>query len=124
MKPIPPNLKYVYLDNEHLYQVIVSAHLDDTSIERLLSTFKKYRDVIGYSIDNIKGVGPTLGTHRIYLEDGPFSTIKPQWILSPNMKDVVKKEILKLIKSNVIYSIPDRKCLSPIHVVAEKGGMT
>jgi len=40
------------------------------------------------------------------------------------MQDVVKKEILKLLKAGIIYPIFDSKCISPVCVVPKKRGMT
>ena len=40
------------------------------------------------------------------------------------MKDVVKKEILKLLDANIIYPIFDSTCVSHVHCVPRKGGMT
>jgi len=39
------------------------------------------------------------------------------------MQDVVKKEILKLLKAGIIYPISDCKWGSSIHVVPKKGRM-
>jgi hypothetical protein len=40
------------------------------------------------------------------------------------MGEVVKKEVLKLLKAGVIYPISDTKWVSPVQVVPKKGGMT
>jgi hypothetical protein len=40
------------------------------------------------------------------------------------MREVVKKEVLKLLKAGVIYSISDSEWVSPVLVVQKKGGMT
>jgi hypothetical protein len=40
------------------------------------------------------------------------------------MREVVKKEVLKLLKAGVIYPISDTKWVSPVQVVPKKGGMT
>ncbi|XP_013624744.1 PREDICTED: uncharacterized protein LOC106330897 [Brassica oleracea var. oleracea] len=44
--------------------------------------------------------------------------------LNPNLKDVVKKNILKLLDAGVIYPISDSKWVSPVYVVPKKGGVT
>ena len=51
-------------------------------------------------------------------------TVQPQRRLSPTLKEVVKKEILKLLDAGIIYPISDSKWVSPIQVVPKKGGMT
>ena len=40
------------------------------------------------------------------------------------MREVVKKEIMKLLDVGIIYPISDNNWVSPIHVVPKKGGMT
>ena len=40
------------------------------------------------------------------------------------MKEVVKKEILKLLDNRIIYPISDSSWVSPIHVVPKKSGVT
>ena len=40
------------------------------------------------------------------------------------MKEVVKKEIMKLLDAGIIYPISDSNWVSPIYVVPKKGGMT
>jgi hypothetical protein len=40
------------------------------------------------------------------------------------MREVVKKEVLKLIKAGVIYPVSDSEWVSLVHVVLKKGGMT
>ncbi|XP_024013164.1 uncharacterized protein LOC112087479, partial [Eutrema salsugineum] len=44
--------------------------------------------------------------------------------LNPNLKEVVKKEILKLLEAGIIYPISDSRWVSPVHVVPKKGGIT
>ena len=40
------------------------------------------------------------------------------------MKELVKKEVLKLLENGIIYHISDSKWVSPIHVVLKKSGVT
>ena len=62
--------------------------------------------------------------HRIHMEDNHRETIEHQCRLNPNMRDVVKKEILKMLDAGIIFPISDSKWVSPIHVVPKKGGLT
>jgi hypothetical protein len=39
------------------------------------------------------------------------------------MREVVKKEVLKLLKARVIYHVSDSEWASPVQVVPKKGGM-
>jgi hypothetical protein len=40
------------------------------------------------------------------------------------MREVVKKEVLKLLHAGIIYPAPYSEWVSPIQVVPKKGGMT
>jgi hypothetical protein len=44
--------------------------------------------------------------------------------LNNAMREVVKKEVLKLLKAGVIYTVSDSEWVSPVQVVPKKGGMT
>nr|GEY14141.1 reverse transcriptase domain-containing protein [Tanacetum cinerariifolium] len=49
--------------------------------------------------------------------------IQKQRRLNPNMQEVVKKEIVKLLYTGIIYPIADSPWVSPIHCVPKKGGI-
>ena len=40
------------------------------------------------------------------------------------MKDVVRKEILKLLEAGIIYPVAVSEWVSPVHCVPKKGGIT
>ena len=63
-------------------------------------------------------------THRIHLEEDVKPSRQPQKRLNPIMKEVVKKEVLKLLDVGVIYPIADSKWVSPTQVVPKKSGLT
>jgi hypothetical protein len=44
--------------------------------------------------------------------------------LNPNMQEVVKKEVTKLLDAGIIYPIAHSPWVSPIHCVPKKGGIT
>ena len=124
LKPLPIGVRYAFLGPNDTYPVIVSSELEELELSKLLIELKKYRKAIGYSLDDIKGISPSLCMHRIHLEDESMTSIEHQRRLNPNLKDVVKKEILKLLDAGVIYPISDSTWVSPVHVVPKKGGIT
>ncbi|XP_048611651.1 uncharacterized protein LOC125585956 [Brassica napus] len=124
LKPLPHGVRYAFLGPNETYPVIVSSELTESELSELLRTLKRFRKAIGYSLDDIKGISPSLCMHRIHLEDESMTSIEHQRRLNPNLKDVVKKEILKLLDAGVIYPISDSKWVSPVHVVPKKGGIT
>ena len=58
------------------------------------------------------------------MEDEFKPTIERQRRLNPNMQEVVKKEVVKLLDAGIIYRISDSSWVSPIQCVPKKGGMT
>ena len=124
LKPLPGNLKYAYLDEKKIYPVIITANLSEHEEERLLKTLKKHHAAIGYTLDNLKGISPTLCQHKINLEADGKPVCDPQRRLNPKMKEVVRKEILKLLEAGIIYPVADSQWVSHVHCVPKKGGIT
>ena len=60
--------------------------------------------------------------HKILLEDNARTSIEHQRRLNPVMKEVVRKEVLKLLNAGFIYAISDIPWVSPVLVVPKKGG--
>ena len=70
LKPLPDTPKYAYLDEKKIYHVIISANLSEHEEKKLLKTLK-HRAAIGYTLDDLKGISPTLCQHKINLEKMP-----------------------------------------------------
>jgi hypothetical protein len=121
LKPLPSHLRYEFLKDNKNLPVIVNVDLSSEQIAQLLPILEKYRRVIGYSIEDMIGISPLLCTHRIFLEDGCKPSREHQKRLNPTLQDVVKKEILMLLTTKIIYPISDSEWVSPIHVVPKKG---
>jgi hypothetical protein len=85
---------------------------------------EKYRPVIVYSLKDLKGINPSLCTHRIPMEQEHKPIREHQRWLNDAMREVVKKEVLKLLKAVVIYPVSDSEWVSPVQVVPKKHGMT
>nr|GFB35855.1 putative reverse transcriptase domain-containing protein [Tanacetum cinerariifolium] len=58
------------------------------------------------------------------MEDEYKPTVQPQRRVNPKIKEVVKKEVIKLLDVGLIYPISDSPCVIPVQVVPKKGGMT
>ncbi|KAK1652355.1 hypothetical protein QYE76_070160 [Lolium multiflorum] len=124
LKPLPDNLKYAHIDDKKIYPVIISSKLTEFEEERLLQILKKHRGAIGYTLDDLKGISPSICQHAINMEDDAKPVVEPQRRLIPKMKDVVRNEVLRLLEAGIIYPIADSRWVSPVHCVPKKGGMT
>jgi len=60
----------------------------------------------------------------IYLEEDVKPSREMQRKLNPNMKEVVKNEVIKLLDNGIIYPISDSKWVSPTQVVPKKSRVT
>ncbi|CAM8916931.1 unnamed protein product [Rhodiola kirilowii] len=124
LKPLPSNLRYEFLGSNATYLVIVGATLNEHETSKLLHVLKTNRKALGYSIDDLKGVSPSLCMHRINLEENAKPSRELLRRLNPKLSKVVFKEITKLRDAGIIYSVPDLEWVRPIHVVPKKGGLT
>ena len=69
--PLPelkPGLKYAFLHNNRATPVVISDKLTESETRRLVAVLEKYQSVIGYSLQDLKGISPNLCTHRIPME--------------------------------------------------------
>jgi hypothetical protein len=124
LKPLPKSLKYKFLSPDKTYPVIMSDELSPEENEKLLNLLKKHRKVIGYSMNDLKGLSPAFCTHRIPMEDQCKPIVDHQQRLTHAMREVVKKEVIKLLDAEIIYPVPHRERVSPVHCVPKKGGLT
>ena len=124
LKELPQHLKYVFLEDDGGKPVIISKSLSLKEEDKLVEVLKPNKGVIGWSIADLKGISPTYCMHRILMESDYRPVAQPQRRLNPVMKEVVRKEVLKLLEAGVIYPISDSKWVSPVQVVPKKGGMT
>ena len=124
LKPLPSHLKYAFLGVEETFLVIMSFSLESDQENKLLEILRTHKTAIGWTIANIKEMNPLICTHRIPLEEDVKPSRQTHRRMNPAMKEVVKKEVLKLLDIGVIYPIADRKWVSPTQVVPKKSGVT
>ena len=124
MKELPSHLKYAFLEPEGAKPVIISAALNKNEEQQLLKILRKYKKAIVWSIEDLKGISPSICMHKILLNDDAKTLVEHQKRLNPVMKNVVKKEVLKWLNAGFIYAISDSPWVSPLHVVPKKGGFT
>ena len=87
--------------------VVISDKLTESETWRLVAVQEKYRSVIGYSLQDLKGISSNLCTHRIPMEPEHKPSREHQWRLNDAMREVVKKEVLKLLHAGIIYPMQD-----------------
>ncbi|KAL0294962.1 UNVERIFIED_CONTAM: Retrovirus-related Pol polyprotein from transposon.6 [Sesamum radiatum] len=105
LKELPKHLKYAFLGENDTLPVIISSKLSTLEEEKLIRVLREFREAIGWTIADIKGLSPSTCMHRILLEEGAKPSRDAQRRLNPPMMEVVKKEILKLLDAG-FHQIP------------------
>ncbi|KAK8990900.1 hypothetical protein V6N11_028856 [Hibiscus sabdariffa] len=124
LKQLPDHLKYTFLGDNSTFPVIISNKLSKEEEEDLVTVLHTFKGAIGWTIAVIKGVSPSTCMHKIKVEEGARSSRENQRRLNPPMMEVVKKEIQKLLDTDIIYLISDSNLVSPVHVVPKKTRVT
>ena len=94
LKPLPSTLKYVFLDHHSANPVIISSQRDHDQEERLLAVLRVRKEAIGWNLSDLKGIDPSLFTHRIFLEEDSRPSREEQRWLNPKVWDAVRMRFL------------------------------
>ncbi|KAI3676097.1 hypothetical protein L1987_85696 [Smallanthus sonchifolius] len=122
LKDLPKNLKYAFLGEGDTLPVIVASYLDEEQEEALLKVLQDYNAAIGWTITDLKGVSPSIVMHKIITDTDARPSRDTQLRLNPNIREVVKKEVLVWLDVGIIYPISDSPWVSPTQTVPKKAG--
>jgi len=124
LKVLPPHLKYSFLGGDMKKPIILSSLLTAEEEGRLIEVLKLNQGAIGWQLSDLKGISPAYCMHRIHMEADFKPIVQPQRRLNPAMKEMVKKEVQKLLEAGMIYPISDSAWVSPVQMVPKKSGVT
>ena len=74
---------------------------------KFLEVLKRNVNAFTWSIEDIKGISPSIWMHKILMEEDCTPIVEHQRRLNPAMKEVVKKKVLKWLHVGFIYAISD-----------------
>ena len=69
LKELPSHLKYAYLELPKSKPVIIYARLSEAEEQRLLEILSNHKESIAWSIEELKGINPSICMHKILLEE-------------------------------------------------------
>nr|GEU70585.1 DNA-directed DNA polymerase [Tanacetum cinerariifolium] len=98
--------------------------LKDDEKEAILKVLKSHKRAIAWKTTDIKGINPRFCTHKILMEEDYKPAVQSQRWVNPKIHEVIKKEVIKLLDSGMIYPIFDSSWVIPIHCIPKKGGIT
>jgi hypothetical protein len=84
-KELPDSLKYKFLGPADSLPVIIASDLVDDQENKLLDVLREHKEAIGWTIEDIKGIIPSLVMHKIHLEENSKLSREPQKRLNPAM---------------------------------------
>ncbi|XP_070013403.1 uncharacterized protein [Nicotiana sylvestris] len=109
LKPLPSYLHYAYLGSFDTLPVIISSDLSKLQEEKLLRVLREHKRAIGWTMSDIRGISPAFCMHKILMEEGHKPSIEQQCRLNPNMKEVVRKEVINWLDAGIVFPIFDSK---------------
>ena len=124
LKPLPTHLRYAFLGENNTLPIIIYNKLSVEQEMRVCEVVRGQVKALGWQISDIKGISPSIIMHRLHMEDGHKPIDERQIRLNPNMKEVVNKEIVKLLDAGIIYPISDSEWVSLVQCLLKKSGMT
>jgi hypothetical protein len=88
LKELPGHLKYVFLGEGKTTPAIISNALTPENEGKLITVLIKNKEVIGWSIDDLKGISPAYCMQKIKMEKEYKHVVQPQRRLNPAMSEV------------------------------------
>jgi len=80
------------------------------------------KEAFAWDYTAMKGISSELCTYRIYIKEGSRPVCQSQRRMNPNLREIVKEELQKLLNAGFIYPISDSEWVSPLVIVPKKNG--
>ncbi|GJR24287.1 hypothetical protein Tco_0972814 [Tanacetum coccineum] len=101
LKELPNHLEYAFLQEDGQLPIVISSSLSAQEKAKLIEVLKNHKEARAWSIADIKGMNSSFCTHKILMEDEYKPIVQSQRHVNPNIKEVVKKEVIKLLDAGV-----------------------
>ncbi|GJX11549.1 reverse transcriptase domain-containing protein [Tanacetum coccineum] len=102
----PETQKDLKICNDKL-PVIIAKDLKNEEKVALIEVLKSHKRAIAWKLSDIKGINPEFCTYKILMEEDYEPMVQHQRRVNPNIHDVIKKEVEKLLDAGLIYPISD-----------------
>ncbi|GKA90862.1 reverse transcriptase domain-containing protein [Tanacetum coccineum] len=119
-----PPFEKITINTDYKIKTSLEEPPKDLKLKPLPNNLEYHKQAFAWKTTDIPGICPSFCKHKIQLLDDKKPVVQKQRRLNPNMQEVVKKEIVKLLDTGIIYPIADSPWVSPIHCVQKKGGIT
>jgi hypothetical protein len=100
----------------------INPDLSSAKIGRLMKILIEHKEEFFWDYMDMKGISSELCTHHMYNKEECRPIFQPQRRMNPNIKEIVKEELHKLLNAGFIYPISDSKWVSPLVIVPKNNG--
>eukprot|EP00253_Pinus_taeda_P035613 PITA_35613 len=100
----------------------INKNLEKSQQEELTKILQKHSIALAWEYTDMKGIDPKTCIHHIYIEENSRPIRQPQRRMNPNLREIVKEELQKLLNVNFIYPISNSRWVSPLVIVHKKNG--
>jgi hypothetical protein len=100
----------------------INSSLELEKKTQVIEMLQRQFDAFAWDYEDMKGIQPNTCTHHIYTNDQIRPYRQPQRRMNPTLKDILKEELQKLLRANLIYPILDSQWVSPLVIVPQKNG--
>ena len=122
MIPVVKNSESIPVEVEPGRTLNINPGLSSEEQTRLIQLLKEHKGAFAWEYTDMRGIPSNLCTHHIYIKSDSRPVCQPQRRMNPNLRDIVKEEIQKLLEAGFIYPISDSEWVSPLVIVPKKNG--
>ena len=112
--PVIDNSKSVPVEFESGKTLNINPNLKANELEHLVTLLKYHMGNFAWEYTYMREIPLSMCTHHIYIKNDSNPIHQPQRRMIPNLRDIVKEEIQKLLEVGIIYAILDSEWVSPL----------
>jgi len=91
----------------------VNENLEELQKNQLVQVLPKHSSAFAWEYTDMRGIDPKTYIHHTYIKQSARPVRQPQRRMNPNLKEIVKEELQKLLNVNFIYLISDIQWVHP-----------
>jgi hypothetical protein len=98
----------------------INPDLSTVETRRLMKLLNEHKEAFSWDYMDIKVISSELCTYHIYIIEECRPICQPQRRINPNLKEIVKEELQKLLNVDFIYPISNSEWVSPLVIFPKK----
>ncbi|GJR29329.1 hypothetical protein Tco_1105561 [Tanacetum coccineum] len=115
LKPLPDNLKYVFLEEPSFLPIIKSSRLSAQNKSKLVYVLKKHKEAFAWKTTYIPGIYPSFCKHKIQLLDDKKPVVQKQRrCMLAIFHDMIEESVEVFMDDFSVFGNSFDKCLNNI----------